>query len=262
MKASVTDCTSNRRLDNKFNIFEGLTKNIFFIAISAIMIGGQVMIIYVGGAAFSIYKDKQSSTLWGIAVVLGFISIPFGVIIRLIPDSLLIAMVPAFLKRRARNVPGLTISDEDMEMYPEPLADVRGELNFIKRMKGGRLNNLRFAIAHPKEAFELQRSRSPSHSRNNSMQGPGTPPREDSFGTPAATPESRQRSRSSRSRSNSALGAPTVMAGLIAAGVAAGWSPSGKTEDAGGDGAWMRARPSSERGDGHSTKESKPKDEK
>lgn len=224
----LTVC-SNRRLDNKFNIFEGLTKNWFFICISALMCGGQVLIIFVGGAAFQIAKDGQSATMWGIALVLGFLSIPVGIIIRLIPDSVLVAMVPEVLKRRASKVPGLTISDEEMEMYPEPLADVRDELNFLRRMKGGRLNNLKFAIQHPKEV--IQRSRSPSHSRSNSInKAPQTPTREDSFPSPAVTPESRRpksnRSHSNRSRSNSALGAPTVMAGIVAAGVAAGWSPS------------------------------------
>ncbi|KAM3507942.1 hypothetical protein MY11210_006934 [Beauveria gryllotalpidicola] len=215
---------NNRRLDNNFNIFEGLTKNWFFIAISAIMCGGQVLIIFFGGDAFQIAKH-QSPTMWAIAIVLGAISIPVGIIIRLIPDSLVIALVPNFLKRRSRKVPGVTISDEEMEMYPEPLADVRDELNFIRRMKGGRLNNLKFAMQHPKEM--LARSRSPSHSRSNSVNTPQTPVREDSFPYPA-TPESRNRSRSNRSRSNSALGAPTVMAGIVAAGVAAGWQPMGR----------------------------------
>ncbi|POR34442.1 Calcium-transporting ATPase [Tolypocladium paradoxum] len=222
---------NNRRLDNNFNIFEGLTKNWFFIGISAIMCGGQVLIIFVGGAAFQIAKDGQDPALWGIALILGAISIPVGVVIRLIPDWVLLALIPNFLKQRAHKVPGLTVSDEEMDMYPEPLADVRDELNFLRRMKGGRLNNLRFAIAHPKET--LIRSRSPSHSRShsrsNSIHASPGPEREDSFGTPrAATPESRQRSRSNRSRSNSALGAPTVMAGIVAAGVAAGWSPMGR----------------------------------
>ncbi|KAM0668899.1 hypothetical protein ACQRIU_002461 [Beauveria bassiana] len=215
---------NNRRLDNNFNIFEGLTKNWFFIAISAIMCGGQVLIVFFGGAAFQIAKH-QSPTMWAIAIVLGAISIPVGIIIRLIPDSLVIALVPNFLKNRSSKVPGVTISDEEMDMYPEPLADVRDELNFIRRMKGGRLNNLKFAMQHPKEM--LTRSRSPSHSRSNSVNAPQTPVREDSFPYPA-TPESRNRSRSNRSRSNSALGAPTVMAGIVAAGVAAGWQPMGR----------------------------------
>lgn len=222
---------NNRRLDNNFNIFEGLSRNLFFIAISAIMCGGQVLIIFYGGAAFQIAKH-QSPTMWGIAIVLGFFSIPVGIIIRLVPDWMVMTLVPSFLKNRDNKVPGLTISDEEMEMYPEPLADVREELSFLKRMKGGRLNNLKFAMSHPKEAL-MQRSRSPSHSRShsrsNSINRPQTPPREDSFGShAAATPESRNRSRSNRSRSNSALGAPTVMAGIVAAGVAAGWSPVGR----------------------------------
>ncbi|KAF4972420.1 hypothetical protein FSARC_987 [Fusarium sarcochroum] len=225
---------NNRRLDNKFNIFEGLTKNWFFISISAIMCGGQILIIFVGGAAFQIAKEKQSGTLWAIAIVLGFISIPVGVIIRLIPDRFLLVLVPEFLKKRAKKVPGLTVSDEEMSMYPEPLADVRDELNFIRRMKGGRLNNLKFAIQHPKEAVEMVRSRSPSHSRSNSINAPQTPTQENPFeGSPIGTPSSGKGPRSTRSRSNSALGAPTVMAGIVAAGVAAGWQPKMRPEEEG-----------------------------
>lgn len=220
---------NNRRLDNKFNIFEGLTKNIFFIAISVTMCAGQVIIVFYGGQAFSV-ASYQHPIFWAIAIVLGFLSIPMGILVRLIPDRYVLAMIPAFLKNRRRNVPGLTISDEEMEMYPEPLADVRDELNFLRKMKGGRLNNLKFAIQHPKET--LMRSRSPSHSRSNSFNGAATPTLDESVGSQAGTPE-RQRSRSNRSRSNSALGAPTVMAGLIAAGVAAGWSPNGRASSEG-----------------------------
>lgn len=231
-----TNINSNRRLDNKFNIFEGLTKNWFFIGISAIMCGGQILIIFVGGAAFQIAKEKQSGTLWAIALVLGFLSIPVGVLIRLIPDHFLLILVPEFLKQRAKKVPGLTVSDEEMSMYPEPLADVRDELNFMRRMKGGRLNNLKFAIQHPKEAVEMVRSRSPSHSRSNSIKAPQTPTQENPFeGSPIGTPNS-ARTRSTRSRSNSALGAPTVMAGIVAAGVAAGWQPKMRLEEDGDNG--------------------------
>ncbi|QGI77914.1 unnamed protein product [Fusarium fujikuroi] len=225
---------NNRRLDNKFNIFEGLTKNWFFIGISAIMCGGQILIIFVGGEAFQIAKKKQSGELWAMAIVLGFLSIPVGVIIRLIPDHFLEALIPEFLKQRAKKVPGLTVSDEEMSMYPEPLADVRDELNFIRRMKGGRLNNLKFAIQHPKEAVEMVRSRSPSHSRSNSLNAPQTPIQENPFdGSPIGTPNSGRGPRSTRSRSNSALGAPTVMAGIVAAGVAAGWQPKMRPDNDG-----------------------------
>lgn len=229
-------------MDNEFNIFEGIFKNKIFLIISALMCGAQVLIVFVGDAAFKINdppegtRDPQGPVLWAVAIVLGFISIPFGMVIRLIPDRLILQLVPDYLKRRSSdsNVPGLTVSNEEMfDYYPAPLADLRDELAFLKTVKGGRLNNLKFAMRHPRETL-MQRSRSPSHSRTSSIRPPATPNREDSFGsvsggggppTVPASPDNRKRSRSLRSRSNSALGAPTVMAGIIAAGVAAGWSP-------------------------------------
>ncbi|EHK18207.1 calcium P-type ATPase [Trichoderma virens Gv29-8] len=213
---------------NQWNPKKCLTRNWFFIAISSLMMGGQVLIVFVGGAAFQIAKKDQSGGMWGIALVLGFLSIPVGILIRLIPDSFVVALVPEFLKKRANQVPGFTISDEEMNMYPEPLVEVRDELNFLRRMKGGRLNNLKFAIRHPKEM--IARSRSQSHSRSNSINASSdTQGREDSFPSRIATPVSRQRSRSNRSRSNSAVGATTVMAGIVIGGIGAGgWSPIGR----------------------------------
>ncbi|KAF5019438.1 hypothetical protein F66182_8546 [Fusarium sp. NRRL 66182] len=242
---------NNRRLDNKLNILEGLTRNWFFIGISAVMCGGQVIIIKFGGAAFQIAKEGQDATLWAIALVLGFISILIGILIRCIPDSFLLALIPEFLKQRAQKFPGVTVSDEEMSLYPEPLADVRDELNFLRRMRGGRLNNLKYVIQHPKQAVEMVRSRSPSRSRANSITTPGTPNHENPFDVspvrtrspsmrpPSTRSQSRSRSRSrprSRSRSNSALGAPTVMAGLVAAGVAAGWQPRTRPDEEEGGG--------------------------
>ncbi|KAI0836337.1 calcium-translocating P-type ATPase [Hypoxylon sp. FL0890] len=225
---------NNRRLDNHFNIFEGIFQNWYFLAINLLVSGAQVLIIFVGGTPFSIslLDPPQTSPQWACAIVLGVISIPVGMAIRLIPDDLIRKCIPESLKRK-RGIPGLTISDEErFNDYPEVLADVRDELAFLKKLKGGRLNNLKFAVRHPRETF-IARTRSPSHSRSNSMRAPQTPTREDSFSSPspAPTPDSRKRSRSMRSRSNSALGAPTVMAGIIAGSVAAGWSPIERSGD-------------------------------
>jgi len=206
------------------------------------MCGGQTLIVLVGDRPFNISPLGQTPAMWGYAIVLGFVSIPFGVIIRLIPDSLLERLVPESLKRRSSKIPGVTVSDDDERFndYPSPLADVRDELAWLKRIKGGRLNNLKFAMKHPRETF-MPKTKSPSHSRGHSRDhsragsvqlAPQTPTREDSVGSTAPTPDSRKRSKSMRSRSNSALGAPTVMAGIIAGSVAVGWSP---VERAGGD---------------------------
>lgn len=252
--------SSNRRLDNRFNIFEGLSQNWFFIGINTIMCGAQVLIVFYGGDAFNITHAEgdppQTAAQWGYALVLGIISIPVGAIIRLIPDGLIERLIPSSFKRRS-GLPGLTVTDEErFNHYPAALADVREELAFLKRIKGGRLNNLTFAMQHPREMLNRSRSKSPSHSRSNSVKlPPQTPVREDSMKStaPAPTPDSRRRSRSMRSRSNSALGAPTVMAGIIAGSVAVGWSPvdrAGGSDNRDFGASGPRASPLSNQGNG------------
>ncbi|KAF3309982.1 plasma membrane calcium [Orbilia oligospora] len=76
---------NNRRLDNKLNIFAGIHRNYFFIGINCIMIGGQVLIMYVGGAAFSI--TRINGTQWAICIVCAAVSLPWAVLIRLVPDE-------------------------------------------------------------------------------------------------------------------------------------------------------------------------------
>ncbi|ODQ68360.1 calcium-translocating P-type ATPase [Nadsonia fulvescens var. elongata DSM 6958] len=82
----------SRRLDNGLNMFEGLLSNGFFIAIAVIISGIQVLIMFVGGTAFSIVR--QTGAQWGVAVGLGLVSLPAGIVIRLIPDAWAIKIYP------------------------------------------------------------------------------------------------------------------------------------------------------------------------
>ncbi|ORY03426.1 calcium-translocating P-type ATPase [Basidiobolus meristosporus CBS 931.73] len=75
-----------RRLDNKLNIFHNIHKNNYFIFIFFLMVLGQTLIVNFGGSAFSTYRIGW--LYWVISVVIGMLSIPMGVLIRLIPDSL------------------------------------------------------------------------------------------------------------------------------------------------------------------------------
>lgn len=77
---------NNRRLDNKFNIFEGVLRNKFFIVINIIMVGAQVAIVFVGGAAFEI--TAINGVQWAICLVAAAISLPWAIVIRLFPDAL------------------------------------------------------------------------------------------------------------------------------------------------------------------------------
>lgn len=200
------------------------------------MISLQVLIIFVGGKAFSV--ERLDARGWGYSIAFGFLSIPIGAAIRCVPDELVARFVPESLFR-SRTTPELTVEDPEEQLtFPKPLADVKEELSFLKKMKGGRINNLRFKVGQAKDNF-ISRSRSGSHSRSGSdanITPDGSA--EDGTDGPPTTAESRKRGRAGRSRSNSALGATAVMAGIIAGSVA-GWSPIERPHD---DAGWGRGR--------------------
>ena len=228
----IFNSLNNRRLDNRFNIFEGLFRNWFFIFIFFVMIAGQTIIIFVGGwGAFK--AVPQSGRNWGIALVLGALSIPIGIVVRLIPDELAAKFVPRVVKDWSAKRNKVQVEDEENRgNYHDALYEIHDELAWIKKYRGGRLNSLKFTLQHPKEAF--MHSRSPSRSRTSSSL-PRTPNNEmaddQRSGTSAAppTPESKRRHRGRRSRSNSAYAA-TAMAGIVAGSIAGGFSPIERRE--------------------------------
>ncbi|KAI7891004.1 PMCA-type calcium-translocating P-type ATPase [Mucor mucedo] len=75
-----------RRIDSHLNIFTNIFANKFFLAIFLICVLGQVVIVQFGGAAFQVVALDAAH--WAIALVIGVISLPIGVVIRLIPDSI------------------------------------------------------------------------------------------------------------------------------------------------------------------------------
>ncbi|MCJ1401874.1 hypothetical protein MMC11_005091 [Xylographa trunciseda] len=214
-----------RRIDNKFNIFEGILRNWFFIGIQVVIVGGQLLIIFVGGAAFAI--NPLGSRSWAISIILGVLSVPIAVLIRLIPDDLVRRLIPNFLRRK--KTPEVFVSDEERHYQWNPaLEDIKEELAFLKMLRGGRIAVLKYKLSHPSEIF-TPRSRSGSRSRTSSL--PQTPTGEQSTefggGSPAPpTPDSRRSMtrRRGRSRSNSAFGPAAAMAGIIAGSIG-GWSP-------------------------------------
>jgi Ca2+-transporting ATPase len=212
----IFNALNSRRLDNNFNLFEGITHNWFFIAILAIMIGGQTMIIFVGGAAFSVVRIDGIQ--WAISIVLGLLSLLVGILVRLVSDELVVRCIPAFFHRKCN--PEVVASDQDLE-WNQGLLEIRDELAFIKRLRGGRLSQIKYKVQHPKEIF-----------MSRSIQSlPGTPsngPADDDRSPARPTPSSGR----CRSRSNSAFGPAAAMAGIVAGSIA-GWSPISKDGDDG-----------------------------
>ncbi|KAK1458306.1 calcium-translocating P-type ATPase [Colletotrichum cuscutae] len=169
---------NSRRIDNNLNIFEGITKNKLFALMMSIMAGGQVLIVFVGGAAFKV--EKLNGPQWGISIVLGIISIPVGVLIRLFPDSWFVAIVSPLAwvwskipkwKRKKKT------DEEDSEHLgaggvKDALLEIRDDLAFLKRIKGGRISQISEVIMKPREYRERTRSRSGSRSSSRHSASP------------------------------------------------------------------------------------------
>jgi len=81
-----------RRIDNRLNVFSGIHKNAYFICIFFFIAIAQFFIVTFGGNAFK--TVKLSGAQWGICILLGFFSLPLGMIIRLLPDSIVSACLP------------------------------------------------------------------------------------------------------------------------------------------------------------------------
>lgn len=214
-----------RRLDDKLNVFYGMQRNPFFIAITCIMIGGQVLIVFVGGTAFSVTKINGEQ--WAASIILGLLSLPFGAIIRLIPNEFIKIFIPRKILEHKRKT---TIIDEEKvtDEWNPAIDDVRDDLLFIKSLRSKRRLG---TIGNPKKAIRrLIPSSSSKDDTSSHQRRPSTPGL--SEGPPSPTP-SPSDSRRSRSRSNSAFRPAAMVPALVATSML--WSPSSPSEAKSGE---------------------------
>ncbi|KIJ59619.1 hypothetical protein HYDPIDRAFT_33060 [Hydnomerulius pinastri MD-312] len=83
--AQICNSVNSRRLDRKLNIFEGLLRNYYFIAMTLLEIVVQVVIVFIGGAAFQVTHIGGQG--WSISLALGVVSIPLGALICLLSNE-------------------------------------------------------------------------------------------------------------------------------------------------------------------------------
>ncbi|PTB65191.1 cation transporting ATPase [Trichoderma citrinoviride] len=164
---------NSRRIDNKLNIFEGLHRNWLFMLMMSIMVGGQIIIIYVGGDAFVVVR--LTSEQWGISIGLGLGSIPIGVLVRLIPDAVLRSCSNKLRKKWPRwlRLPSKKAADgsdtSSIERYNAVFSHIRDDLAFLRMIRGGRIRALSESLAKPHESssphhhqVKVRRGSSPS----------------------------------------------------------------------------------------------------
>jgi len=156
-----------RRIDNRLNVFEGITRNYYFAFILLVMVGGQILIIFVGGRALQV--ERLNIYEWIISILPGLLVLPLGAAIRCIPDSWAISCVPGpfrrwLQKRRAKKQAkqgagrGADGDEEAQKLKGEQGWDREGlinDLKWLKRYKGGRVDSMKFDVKHPKQSRKM-----------------------------------------------------------------------------------------------------------
>jgi P-type Ca2+ transporter type 2C len=122
---NVINC---RSLDSRLNVFSYLLGSIGFQSIFLVMAGCQIIIIYVGGYAFS--SVRVGGTQWATSMILGVLCLPFGAIWRIFPNELLRFGIPNVLSRKRRR------RDEEaaVDAPRSALDDIRDELLLLKSL--------------------------------------------------------------------------------------------------------------------------------
>jgi Ca2+-transporting ATPase len=132
-----------RRLDRKFNVFEGFFKNYWFMGIFLIMCGGQVLIVEVGGAAFQVTRIYGRD--WAISIIAGLLSFPIGVLVRLIPtEPIYRFLIRCKIYQDPSKLPTITQEEEDVEglnrfEYNPALETITDNLKTYNTIRGGRI---------------------------------------------------------------------------------------------------------------------------
>jgi len=146
-----------RRIDNRLNVFAGIHKNAYFICIFIFIAVAQFVIVTWGGDAFKTVALKPSQ--WGVCILLGFLSLPLGMILRLIPDSTFALCLPKapeaaekvdftkplpeFLNPTQRTDTSVSASSTEKHMnarlnWDIALSAIRPEKNLFGAIHGGR----------------------------------------------------------------------------------------------------------------------------
>jgi Ca2+-transporting ATPase len=164
-----------------------------------------VIIVAVGGRALS--AVRLNGKQWGLSLILGAISLPVAVVIRLIPDEFIRKLIPRGLDQNQTLRAG--VPDDERFEWNDALENIHRQLTFFKKTHIGQRNSLRSRLKRPWELLP--------GSNENFIPGPPN-----SEAHTDADPPHRSRA---RFRSNSALGPAAAMVGIVAGSIA-GWSPT------------------------------------
>ena len=165
--AQIFNSFNCRRLDRKLNVFEDMSKNWYFMAITIIGLSScphlrrvakffpsevavQVLICFVGGSAFEV--TRMGIREWAISLALGCVSLPLGALIRLAPNE---PCERVFKKLRLLPKPEVlpTVRPDAQPGFLFAVDQVRDNLGTFAKLRGGRMRGSSFVrksrSAHP-----------------------------------------------------------------------------------------------------------------
>ncbi|KAI6165548.1 Ca-transporting ATPase [Pisolithus thermaeus] len=138
--AQIFNSVNSRRLDRNLNVFEGLFRNHYFIIITLIEIVVQVVIVFIGGAAFQV--TRIGAREWGVSLGLGAVSLPLGALIRLLPNE---PFERLFIWLRLLPHPEeLPTVKPDSAEWNSAIELVRDNLATFANLRGGRVRSSSF----------------------------------------------------------------------------------------------------------------------
>jgi len=144
-----------RELGRRLNIFKGLFKNYYFLGIFVIMVGGQALIVNVGGSAFQV--SRIGGNLWAISIIIGLVSLPVGVLIRLVPTAPIERfMIKTRLLPDPNALPTHSHDEEDGK-WAEPFDQLRDNLKVYSSIRGGRLSTSNI-VKRKKKSKQLEKA--------------------------------------------------------------------------------------------------------
>lgn len=125
-------------------MFEGLHRNPFFIGVNIIIIIGQVLIIFFGGSALSV--TRLNAAQWAVSLLLGFLTLPAGIIVRLIPDDFVRELFTIGVDTKSSAEFPVSQVSAGGSQWQRALQNVRCELAEIRQPRSSRLSRLRQEI--------------------------------------------------------------------------------------------------------------------
>ena len=89
-----------RKINDEFNIFEGMLGNAMFVGVWITIVLGQCCIVQFGGKIMKVHKEGLTQTQWIICLVIGFTALIWNAVLKLCSEK----CCPVFGDEKAEDV--------------------------------------------------------------------------------------------------------------------------------------------------------------